>query len=568
MEGSLEERLRSIEARLEALEQLLSRGPQPAPAKPKDVWGFETEVPPAAPKPAPSPRAQPLNIEDLLGGRVLAWLGGVAVVLGFVFFLVMAVSRGWIDEPTRVVLAFAGSTALLAAALWLYERRGQTQAALAAAAAALASLYASITVGTAVYDVIPEAAGFVLAGLVGAAGAAIAVRWNSNVVGGVGILGALLAPVLVQAGASSASLAFMAIALVAAVAVLVWQRWPWLAFGSFLVSVPQLLDWIDQERGFGDGEHHHLVAILVVLLLYWTIYLAAALAYELRAANVTLGTSSALLLFADVLLVASTGWWVLHDAGRTAEATIWVLVLAAAHVGIGAATLRSGVGPVLVALGTALSAIGFALALDGPALVVGWAVHAMLLAWLGARLRDERAAVGAAIFLALALGHVLIFEAPPNALADGLDHPASALVGLAVVVAATVFMARFGRSSAVKPEVLGGLAAATAVYLVSVGIVDAAGASQENGTTQGGQLLLSAFWSVTGLAAIVVGLVRNLRLVRLGGLVLLGVAVVKVFFVDLATLESIYRVASFIALGLLLIACAFAYQSLRREGQG
>ena len=43
MEGSLEERLRSIEARLEALERLLSAGPRPA--KPKDFWGFETEVP-------------------------------------------------------------------------------------------------------------------------------------------------------------------------------------------------------------------------------------------------------------------------------------------------------------------------------------------------------------------------------------------------------------------------------------------------------------------------------------------------------------------------------------------
>jgi uncharacterized membrane protein len=564
MEGSLEERLRSIEARLEAVEQLLSGGPRPA--KPKGFWGFETEVPTAAPEP-PSAPPQPRNIEDLLGGRVLAWLGGVAVVLGFVFFLVMAVSRGWIDEPTRVVLAFVGSTALLAAALWLYERKGQTQAALAAAAAALASLYASLTVGTVVYDLIPEAAGFVVAGLVGAASAAIAVRWHSQVVGGIGILGALLAPVLVDAGASSPSLAFMAIALVAAVAVLVWQRWPWLAFGSLLVSAPQLLDWIDRERGFSGGGHH-LGPILAVLVLYWALYLAAALAYELRVASVAIRTSSALLLFADVLLVSAAGWSVLHEAGRTTEATIWVLVLAVSHVGIGAATIRSGVGPVLVALGTALSAIGFALALDGPALVVGWAVHATLLAWLGARLHDERAAVGAAIFLALALGHVLIFEAPPDALADGLDQPASALIGLAVVVAATVFMARFGRSSVVKAELLGGLAAATAVYLVSVGIVDASGANPESGTTQSGQLLLSAFWSVTALAAIVVGLVRNLRLVRLGGLVLLGVAVVKVFFVDLATLESIYRVASFIALGLLLIACAFAYQSIRREGQG
>ena len=96
MEGSLEERLRSIEARLGALEQLLAGGPRPA--KPKDFWGFETEVPPAAAKPPAAPRAQPRSIEDLLGGRVLAWLGGVAVVLGFVFFLGMAVSRGWIGQ--------------------------------------------------------------------------------------------------------------------------------------------------------------------------------------------------------------------------------------------------------------------------------------------------------------------------------------------------------------------------------------------------------------------------------------------------------------------------------------
>jgi uncharacterized membrane protein len=44
---------------------------------------------------------------------------------------------------------------------------------------------------------------------------------------------------------------------------------------------------------------------------------------------------------------------------------------------------------------------------------------------------------------------------------------------------------------------------------------------------------------------------------------LLGIAVFKVFFYDLAELESIYRVLSFIALGLLLLVGAFAYQRVR-----
>jgi uncharacterized membrane protein len=547
-----EARIEALERRLARLERLL-RVEEPA-------------APVPAPPPAPSPvavRAPDVNLEEVFGGRVLAWLGGSAVVLGAVFFLVMAVSRGWIDEPTRVVLAFLGSTVLLGVALWLHERKGQTQASLALAAASFASLYASLVVGTVVYDLIPEAAGLAVAGLVGAVAAAIAVRWSSQVVGGIGILGALLAPVLVGAGTSSASLAFMALALVAAAAVLVWQEWPWLAFGSFVVGVPQLLDWL-------DGERHHLGPALVVLALFWALYVVAALAHEVRVPTAALRVSSALLLFADVVLVAGAGWGLLHDAGRTAEATVWVLGVAAAHLALGLATFRGRISPqvgaLLLALGTAISAIGFALALSGPALVVGWAVHAVLLAWLAGRTQDERATVGAIAFLTLALGHVLVFEAPPDALAHGLDDGAKGLIGVAVVAIAAALASRLVVGGlAPWREILESVAGALLVYLVSVGIVDASGATAASGTTQSGQLLLSAFWSATGVAAVVAGLITDRRRLRLGGLGLLGIAIVKVFLVDLATLESIYRVGSFVGLGLLLIGCAYAYQRVRRE---
>jgi uncharacterized membrane protein len=61
----------------------------------------------------------------------------------------------------------------------------------------------------------------------------------------------------------------------------------------------------------------------------------------------------------------------------------------------------------------------------------------------------------------------------------------------------------------------------------------------------------------------VVGLVRDLRPLRLGGLALLATAVGKVFLFDLASLTSVYRVASFIVLGLLLLCGAFAWQRIR-----
>jgi uncharacterized membrane protein len=50
-------------------------------------------------------RASALSLSDLVGGRVLAWIGGIATLLGIVLFLALAISRGWIGVEARVALA-------------------------------------------------------------------------------------------------------------------------------------------------------------------------------------------------------------------------------------------------------------------------------------------------------------------------------------------------------------------------------------------------------------------------------------------------------------------------------
>src|SRR5215210_3070203 len=189
--AELQREVAALRARVEKLEG----AGQPAQAAQSAA---ASHPPAAADRPSAgrtaTPKLQDIAFEDLLGGRLLAWLGGTAIVLAAVFFLVMAFSRGWIDEPTRVVLAFLGSTMLLGAGLYLYERQGKTQAALAAVASAIAALYASLTAATALYDLVHPAVGLAAAALVGAAATAIAVRWSSPVVAGIGLVGALLSP--------------------------------------------------------------------------------------------------------------------------------------------------------------------------------------------------------------------------------------------------------------------------------------------------------------------------------------------------------------------------------------
>jgi uncharacterized membrane protein len=353
MEASVEARLHDLEDRVMSLEARLRPAPPyaPPPQRPVTV--------PSAPERA----ARSWTAEELLGGRVLAWLGGIAVVLGVVFFLALAVDRGWIDEPTRVVLAFAGSTALLGVGLWLYERKGRTQAALAAVAAAIAALYASDTAATVLYHLVSTPVGLAVAGLVGVVATAIAVRWDSPVAAGIGIGGALLAPVLVGAGRGTAGLAFMAVALTAAVGVTLWRRWSWLSAVAFVASAPQLAAWLV------DVRHEHLVEALVVLAGFWALYVVAAIGYELRVPTAKLRVVSAALLLANAAAIGFGGWALLHGADHSDAATAWVLAVGAAYVALGAAVLRSRtsreIPALLVTEGAALAAIGLALALDG-----------------------------------------------------------------------------------------------------------------------------------------------------------------------------------------------------------
>jgi uncharacterized membrane protein len=567
---SLDERLEGVETLLGELVERVARLEQHAPTASPSTPEPE---PPPAPAPQPPPAAVGVTeaqrkilrpgetVEDLLGGRVLAVVGGLAILLGVVFFLVIAVDRGWIGVEARVALAFLGSTLLLAAGVFLYERRGQTDAAVVAVATALASLFVSLAYATAGKDVVSAEAGLLVAAVIGAAGAAIAVRWHSQVVAAFALLGALAAPVLVDTGTSTLALSFTAIALASTVAVLVWQRWGWLAMGAFVLTAPQLAFWADDREG--------LLVPLLVLALFWCAFVVAAVGYELRVPTSKLRVSSASVLLLSAAFTSGLGWALVDDRGSDTGSTAWVLAVTVAYILLGGFGFRQRMSPeiagLLVAIGVALSGVTLALALDGPALVVGWSAEAVILTWVAGRTGERRALVFALVFLGLAAAHTLVDEAPADGLVDGVADLGQALAAtVSVGVAALVMGLLVERRDLCM--LLFATAAVAFVYAISLGIVDVIQGDQLE-RSQTAQVVLSAFWAGVGLLAIVVGLVRGVRELRYGGLVLLGLGVAKLFAYDLAELDELYRVLSFVAVGLLLLTGAYAYQRVRSAGR-
>ena len=653
---ALERTTQALATRLQELE--LRAGPTIAPyvaplvpaSAPEDVLVLDA-----------APAAAGPGLEDLVGGRVLAWAGGVAVLTGVVLLLAIAVTHGWIGEAARTFAAGTIALALIGAGTWVQERRRRSDAALATVAAGVAALFVTVAVGGPLYGVLPVAVAVAAALAAGALAAALAVRWEARGIGALAIIGALLAPVLAGAPSEGATLALLWLAGLSGVAVLLWQRWNWLAFAVFAVTLPHWLAWL------ADGPPP--AAVLLVLTAFGVLNAGAAVGFELRVPACALRASSALLLTLNAIVLAFAGWGALEGSGL---AELWLALLAGAHLAVGLAMrstrisrdvrllaftlgvvlgdVASGLvlhGPVLaatwaaatagcallarraaarrgeghdelllglglgghlllsaaqaiaqappgalssgdvVAVGgqlaiasvaagafvagrfagalrpgrrTALDGMAMAgvayltgLTFDGTALAIALALQALALATIAARAGDDVPAWGAGAFLALALGHALAFEAPPAALVLGLEAvPAAALALGAVALAAL----RGAHLLARARTALQAAAALTLLYLASAALVTPLAGDL-------GQALLSGLWATTGLVALVAGLVRDERALRLGALALLGTTIGKVFLYDLAALESLYRVASFIALGLLLLLAAGLWQRMR-----
>jgi uncharacterized membrane protein len=587
-----ETRLDQVERDLEQMATRVRRLEREAGA---GVMGPTRQPPRMAPsRPVPSASAAPAqastraasssarpasgpDFEEIFGGRVLAWIGGLAILLGAVLFMGMAIDRGWLDETTRTVIAMIGAVALLVTGIWLQERKGHADAAQAAVASAISALYAILLVATQSYELIPTGSALIFAALIAGVGFAIAVRWSSPIVAAVGSLGALGAPLLVGIGTSGVAIPFVATALAATVGILIWHRWDWLALGAFAVSAPQLIAWVVANH------NDNATLTLVGLVGFWALYAGAAFGYELRVrAEEALPAASWLLLLGSCALVVSAGYYVFDHAGNQSAAVIWVLGFSAVYLLLGGIAVRSGihreVGSLLIGLGIALSALGIAEALDGPGLVLAWAAESIVLAYLATRLdaspdpmlsSAERLLIVAGAFLALATGHILFFEAPPEAMVGGLDDLGSALAAISACVAAAFAFHRFaGRISPAGARIAAFAGAAALVYLGSVLIIDTIGVNNYGERREAGQVWLSAFWTLTGLGAVIWGLLRRSADVRRGGLALLGLAIVKVWTYDLSALDELARVLSFIGLGLLLLVGAFAYQRIKPGEQG
>jgi uncharacterized membrane protein len=242
-------------------------------------------------------------------------------------------------------------------------------------------------------------------------------------------------------------------------------------------------------------------------------------------------------------------------------------------------------GHVRVTLGLAAAfltlAIPVQLGLHG--ITLGWAVEGLVLLGLGVRFAAPLTRGVAYFVLALAVARLFARHAPLHdaSFVPFLNAPFGTWLFVIGCLGAALIVARRPWQQKVALEQVARPALAALALLLLFGLLTAetqaafaqqasnAAAAGLEGAAQrarlSGGLAISVLWSVFAIALLAGGLLARSRALFWTSYALFALAGLKVVFVDLAELHTLYRILSFLALGVLLMLGA--YVNIRFSGR-
>jgi uncharacterized membrane protein len=591
----------------------------PTPIVPPSPLSAEPGPRPAAPRPSrPGAGSPGLDSERWIGQRVFLGIGVVALLMAAGYLLKLSFDRGWISPVMRCmggVVAGLGVGALG----WRLESRYRTYgAALVGAGAGI--IYLSIWAASRLYGVLPPASGIVGLALVSVGLAMIAYAIDVEALGITAALGAFFAPVLLGQNQANADLLLLYLASMAAGLGLVAARRRWrvatLVIAANYFGVGTL----------GAAEHAYPWGVLFYGLIGGTAGLYLGLKERWWETRLLTFSGGWTLLFAAGERIPQH--WAVLAAGLVLSVPVWwhglrrpqVFPIQLAPEGEGAGwsageALYFFVTPVLLGYAVHnLDPVRFAaqpwlapLIVAVPYLLAGylrprpafavvaavalgvaamerwsgvsqvWALLGLAVLWASLDLRLGRTDGRWYGLLTLAAALQQLFDGAAGArdAADGafVGRWAFALWGSIAVTAA--YAARLWRVEGGREDtrlIRSGLwvvAGAMALFGVTGELrryFELQSISAETANLASG-LAVSAWWLLFAAGLVMLGFRLSLQPARVAGLAVAGLAVAKVIFFDLSSLDALYRVGSVFLLALVALSLAYLYYRHDRSAQ-
>jgi uncharacterized membrane protein len=537
--------------------------PAPSPIPPPPANSSPISLPPGSPK-----RGD--DVETMIAGRWLNYVGILALALAVSFFLKYAFDNNWIGPAGRVTLGLLVGSALYPLGESLFHK-GYDFYSDGITALGAAILYLSVWAGWHYYQIFRQSYAFPMMIVITAATAIVAVMRNSERMAFLAAIGGLLTPILVSTGKNAETVLFgYLVILGAGMLGISWVK-DWKSLPPFVFIVTLIYFWSWYAVFYAEKEREETVAFAT---LFFVLFAALPAVGSLRRGEMTAPEIGMVLSNATQYLVAlRLMLWPEYNWGLT----FLLVALAGAHWAAERAVPRNGTRASQTArtiyggLALAFLTLTIPVRFEGKWITIAWAIEGAILVWSGLRIRS-RTLRSAGLILFLLVGIRLVahpIQAEPVFLLNSrfLTIALSAASYLAAYVSAARSDTELEVGETQMYLALGG--AANLLFLVglSLEVWDFYGRMPSVGMDRSlsEQLALSVLWLMYASVLMGAGVKWKSAALRWQALVLLGVVILKVFFFDLSFLTRFYRILSFFFLGLVLLAVSFIYQRRTRS---
>jgi uncharacterized membrane protein len=214
-----------------------------------------------------------LSFEQLVGGKLPIWVGGVALVLAAFFLVRYSIEQGLLGPRVRTILAAVFGVALIAAseaARRIPRFADDPRVGQSLAGAGIASLYGTLYMATETYGLITPTVAFVLMAAVTAAALFLSLR-HGPPTAIMGLIGGFVAPFMAApSGDLVPLLVYFGLLIAGLFAVAIHRGWMWLALAATGGGIAWTLGIIAADlTGIGPS----LGFFIVVLALGATLFL-------------------------------------------------------------------------------------------------------------------------------------------------------------------------------------------------------------------------------------------------------------------------------------------------------
>jgi uncharacterized membrane protein len=393
--------------------------------------------------------------------------------------------------------------------------------------------------------------------------------------------GVVIAMALVLAGIVTASMAartdlpsglFALLLAQAGVALVARPRCPWAEVIGAAAAAVAVTAWM--QAFFKDGRQGEA----------WLIAFPVAGAYLLslvgRAliARRDMGVPDLFAHLANATLVWSTLFQALYDTAPS-ELALSSIALAAVYLALGLVALSEhAAGPLFARTTLGLAAVFITIAipvrLGLHGITLAWALEGLVLLALGLRYQSALARAGAYAVMALAAARLLVRHLPlhgPDPFTPVLNASFGTWLMVIAALAGAAWMARGATGVAADRVLSVALSVAALGLLFGLLSGEVTGAFHQSALDAlrrqdtaafeqarlRGRVALSLLWTVFATGLLAGGLGLRSRPLFYAGYGLFAVTALKVVLVDTATLHMLYRMLSFLGLGVLLLAGAY-----------